>query len=265
MIPLEEIACVLREGEIDVEGRLPGASNATLRASCLLDGVEISCVYKPRRGERPLWDFPDGSLGHREVAAYLVSEQMGWDLVPVTVWREAGPFGPGMCQVWVDANDDDPPVDVVPFDRRPRDWKAIAEGDGVDGRPVALVHEDTRDLRRLTVLDAVINNADRKGGHVLRRPDGGVAAIDHGLTFHEEPKLRTVLWGWAGEPLAGDELEALERTAVLWSADGGVAPLSAFLSAREIRSTRARLNDLLDTATFPVPDGMWPALPWPAM
>ena len=265
MISGLELARVLSEGDIDVEGRLPGASNATLRGVSLLDGVEVACVYKPRRGERPLWDFPDGSLGHREVAAYLVCEQMGWDLIPVTVWREAGPFGPGMCQAWIDANDDDPPVDVVALGQRPHGWKAIAEGDGVDGRPVALVHEDTRDLRRLTVLDALINNADRKGGHVLRRPDGGVAAIDHGLAFHEEPKLRTVLWGWAGESLSGDELDALERTAAHWDSDAGLAPLSPFLSAREIRRTSRRLSDLIASARFPVPDGMWPALPWPAM
>ena len=265
MIPAPDVARVLAEGAIELEGRLPGASNATLRGSCRLDGVELSCVYKPRRGERPLWDFPDGSLGQREVAAYLVCEQMGWDLVPVTVWRGAGPFGPGMCQAWIEANEGDPPVDVVDLDRRPAGWKAIAEGDGIDGRPVALVHEDSTALRRLTVLDAIINNADRKGGHVLRRPDGGVAAIDHGLAFHEEPKLRTVLWGWAGEPLADDETEALERTASRWQSGAGQSPLQALLSAREIRCTARRLNDLIASGRFPVPDGMWPALPWPAM
>jgi uncharacterized repeat protein (TIGR03843 family) len=188
---------LLRRGDITVEGRLVDASNATLFCEIVLDGVDARCVYKPVAGERPLWDFPEGTLAGREVAAYAVSEATGWGVVPPTVMRD-GPFGPGMVQLWVEIDTDVDLVDVVAPDRVPSGWLRVLDALGSAGQPVVLAHADDERLRRMAVLDTVLNNADRKGGHVLPLPVGTVHGVDHGVTFHVEPKLRTVLWGWAG-------------------------------------------------------------------
>ena len=157
---------LLRHGEITVEGRLVDASNATLLCEIALDGAEERCVYKPIAGERPLWDFPDGTLAGREVATYLVAEASGWSIVPPTVLRD-GPFGPGMCQLWVDADPSVELIDVVAPSKLPDGWLHVLDALGSGGQPVVLGHADDVRLRRMAVLDAVVNNADRKGGHVL--------------------------------------------------------------------------------------------------
>jgi len=257
-----DIEDVLVHGDLEIEGRLSGASNATLRAVASLDGVDVVCVYKPRRGERPLWDFPSGSLGEREVAAYRVADALTWDLIPLTVWRNEGPYGPGMCQWWIEADDSKAPVQVVDIDE-PSVGLTVAEGEGYGGSLVRLVHEDAPDLRRLSLLDVVVNNADRKGGHALRDAAGRLFGIDHGLTFHEEDKLRTVLWGWSGEALTANDRADLEAAAGSW--EPLAAELARLLSPREVHATRDRLDSLLLTGTHPEPIGAWPALPWPAM
>lgn len=178
-------ACdLLLHGRIDVRGRMVDASNATLYCTMSRRGQSVDCVYKPVSGERPLWDFPTGTLAARERATYLVSEVGGWQIVPTTVLRD-GPFGPGMVQLWIEV---DETVDLV-----------------------GLVRSRHSDLRRMAVLDAVVNNADRKGGHLLPTPDGRVMGIDHGVTFATDDKLRTLLWQWAGEPLDDESLAALQR------------------------------------------------------
>ena len=262
MISHDDLRDVLTRGDLDIEGRLSGASNATLRAIAMLDGREVVCVYKPQRGERPLWDFPTASLGLREVAAYRLSEALGWGLIPMTVWREEGPFGPGMCQMWVETDDDRGPVKVV--ETAPATgWLTVAEGEGYGGSLVRLVHEDADDLRRLALLDVVLNNADRKGGHALRDASGQLFGIDHGLTFHDEDKLRTVLWGWAGDPIGAEDDEHLCGLRDCWSQ--AEEDLGELLTTREIRATGERLDALIDLRCFPEPVGAWPALPWPAM
>lgn len=210
------------------------ASNATLYCTSALEGLTITCVYKPVRGERPLWDFPDGTLAEREVAAYAVNAALGWDLIPPTVLRE-GPFGPGMCQLWVDAN--------------------------VDADLAALARSEHPDLRRLVVLDAVINNADRKGGHLLPRGNR-VQGIDHGLCFSAEDKLRTLLWQWRGTPLPE---EALHRLSVLRTdLQAGLGQvLRGLLTGREVRATVRRVDRLLAARVHPEPSPDWPAIPWP--
>lgn len=186
---------LLRAGEMVLEGQLADASNTTLRAFLTLDGVTVRCVYKPVRGERRLWDFPDGTLAGREVAAYLVSRAAGWDLVPPTVLRD-GPLGPGACQLWIDEPDDASPLlGFVPAERLPAHWLAVAGAYDEAGRRYVLGHADDPRLAWLAVFDAVINNADRKVGHVLHGPDGRIYAVDHGVCFHIDDKLRTVLWG----------------------------------------------------------------------
>jgi uncharacterized repeat protein (TIGR03843 family) len=254
---------VLTSGEVVVEGRLWDSSNSALRVECTDGSTTVRAVYKPRRGERPLWDFPTGTLGCREVATSIVDAALGWQLVPVTVWRDEAPMGPGSIQVWVDSDPAVPPVDVVESDEIPVGWHVVAEGEGGRGDHVCLVHEESAPLRRLALLDAVINNADRKGGHVLRSHSGDIRGIDHGLTFHVEPKMRTVLWGWAGVPI--DDA----CTADLIRVDRDWAPvaedLAPLLSRAEISALRDRVRHLARVREYPSPDGAWPALPWPAM
>ncbi|WDZ82576.1 SCO1664 family protein [Micromonospora cathayae] len=253
---------LLREGEFALEGRLVDASNTTLRGTLTLDGATVRCVYKPVRGERPLWDFPDGTLAGREVAAYLVSRASGWDLVPPTVLRD-GPFGPGSCQLWIDEPDDaEPLVAFVPADAVPPRWFPVAAARDEDGTAYALAHADDPRLARLAVLDAVLNNADRKGGHVLLGPDDRIYGVDHGVTFHVEDKLRTVLWGWSGRRLPPDAVDMLDALAP--QVDGALGDeLAEHLTATEIRRLAARIAALRGTGRFPRPSEDWPAMPWP--
>ncbi|HET7328940.1 MAG TPA: SCO1664 family protein [Nocardioidaceae bacterium] len=257
---------LLTDGEMTLAGRLLSASNATFVGSVSLDGETAECVYKPVRGERPLWDFPDGTLAHRERAAYLVSEATGWHLVPPTVLRDAD-FGVGMVQLWIDepeyAEHEAALVDIVPLGDVPTGYLRVLDAEDQHRRPVSLVHADHVALQQMAALDAVINNADRKGGHVLTRRDGHVHGVDHGVCFHEDPKLRTVLWGWAGEPLPDEVLTGLQEARD--ALDGELtAELAGLLSVAELTSVRRRLEGLLAGGSFPLPSHEWPAIPWPA-
>ena len=245
-------------GELTVTGRIRTASNATFLGSV----GDVVVVYKPVAGESPLWDFPDGTLAQREVAAYRVSETLGWSVVPQT-WLRDGPFGEGMVQLWKEPDPEHSAVDLVPSDEVPWEgWKQVLQGEGADGRLVTLVHEDTPALRRMAVLDLLVNNADRKGNHVLAMTDGHRYGVDHGLTFHSEHKLRTVLWGWVDDTLTADELDGVER--VLAGLDGDLgAELAELLSADEIASLSARCSEVRSTGRFPGPSGEMPAVPWP--
>ncbi len=244
-----------------VRGRLVSASNATFFAGLALDGVESNCVYKPVRGERPLWDFPDGTLAGREVAAYLVSELAGWHLVPPTVMAD-GPFGRGMVQQWVDEPVEGVLVDIVAVDAVPAAWLHVLDAVDQHGDPVALVHADHPALRSLAVFDIVVNNADRKGGHVLVDAAGTVSGCDHGVTLHVEDKLRTVLWGWAGRPLADDDAAALER--LLAALERSTGALDEHITPAEILALRRRAARLLRTPRHPLPTRGSAIIPWPA-
>lgn len=250
----------LDTASLDVVGRIRVASNATFLAR--IGDVEV--VYKPVAGEKPLWDFPDGTLASREVAAYLVSESLGWGIVPRT-WLRDGPLGPGMVQLWQDVDETQSPVDVVPTDEVPADGvRTVLEGVDDEDRPVSVIHEDTPALRRMAVFDAVVNNADRKGGHVLPLPDGRRLGVDHGVTFHVEPKLRTVLWGWLGASLDADELAGVERVRAGLGTDHDLGGrLAGLLSPDEMTALAERCDELLRAARFPAPAGDMPAVPWP--
>ena len=247
----------LASGELVLHGRIMPASNATFIGE--IDGVRV--VYKPVAGERPLWDFPDGTLARREVAAYLVSEALGWNIVPHTFVRD-GPHGEGMVQVWQEPDEAAVAVDIVPAGTLPEGWLHVF--DGVDGhdQPVSLVHEDSPGLRRMAVFDAVINNADRKGGHVLAMPDGHRYGVDHGVTFHHDPKLRTVLWGWLDQPLTGEELAAIEGVRAAVEGELGER-LAGLLARDEVAAIGRRCTRLLGTRVMPAPRGDHPAVPWP--
>jgi uncharacterized repeat protein (TIGR03843 family) len=223
---------LLAHGRIEVQGRLMAASNATLYARITLDGVESACVYKPVSGERGLWDFPDGTLAGREVSAYLVSEATGWRVVPPTVLRD-GPFGPGSLQRFVPAHFEDHYFTML---ERPE------------------LHDA---LQAICLFDLIVNNGDRKSGHCLRGEDGRVWAIDHGLCLHAEPKLRTVIWDFAGQPLPAERLGAVARLAAAPPAE-----LTGLLEPDEIEALSARAAAVLRRPVFPAIRSAR-AYPWP--
>jgi uncharacterized repeat protein (TIGR03843 family) len=296
------VSDLLRDGVLAVQGRLTEASNATLYclatdpdAPALTepgptesgstesgstgpepgdpgdpnqaeDAAEVepeglACVYKPIAGERPLWDFPDGTLAAREVSAYAVSEALGWELVPRTVMRE-GPYGPGMCQQWIDSVEEaEQFLAVLPA--RPREhpgWCAIVEVGLADGKTGILAHRDSPGLRRIALFDLVINNADRKGGHVLPGPSGQLYAIDHGVSFHTEDKVRTLFWGFAEREFTAAEQESLRRL----RADAALADrLAELLAEEELAAFHARIDQLLTDTRFPGPGNRPRPIPWP--
>lgn len=272
MTPSSDDRAALRSGELQILGRIRSASNATFLCEASLGEHRLHCVYKPVAGEQPLWDFPDGTLAGRELGAHLISAELGWNLVPYTIIRD-GPAGPGMVQRWVDQPQDDEDgeapalglVDVVPAGDLPAGYLPVLQAYGHDGEPVTLVHADDARLRRLAIFDVVINNADRKGGHVLSGTDGRVYGVDHGVSLHTQDKLRTVLWGWAGKAVADLDAEALPALAGLLAAlDGPLADaLRPHLTAEETDALRRRVTDLLAHPVMPGPDRHHP-IPWPA-
>jgi len=234
----DEIAEVLTRGELDVVGRLRYSSNGAFLVQAHADGADVGAVYKPRRGERPLWDFPDGTLFLREVAAYEVSRALGWGVVPVTVFRPDGPLGPGALQRFVEHDPEE-------------HYFTLLED-----------HEDR--FRQFAVLDVLVNNADRKGGHCLHdRVNDQIVGIDHGLTFHPAWKLRTVIWDFAGEAIPS----ALADDVCRVSADAIDGPLGRrladLLSPPELAAFGIRAADVIREGHFPEPEPGYHAVPWP--
>jgi uncharacterized repeat protein (TIGR03843 family) len=225
----------LTAGELEITGRLVDASNATLFGVMHHEGATFEVIYKPVAGERPLWDFPDGTLADREYVAFLLSDKTGMDLVPPTILRE-GPAGLGMVQRWIDVDE------------------SIELG--------SYFAEDRKELRRLALFDAIINNTDRKIGHLLPDQSGHLFACDHGVTFHTEDKLRTVLWQWAGDALTEEEIQALEQT--LTFINSNTESLIAHLTNEEVEATCTRIDKLRSDGIMPLPSEDWPAIPWPA-
>lgn len=245
------------DGAMELVGRLTTASNATFLAT--IGQTEV--VYKPIAGERPLWDFPDGHLAHREVASYLVSEALGWSVVPET-WLGEGPHGVGMVQRWISADESVEPVTIVPAGEIPDGFRHVFDGYDALDQVVSLAHEDTPALRRMAVFDAITNNADRKGGHVLPVADGHRFGCDHGLTFHEEPKLRTILWGWHGLGFSDEELAGIR--AVHAGLSGALGrELAAYLSGGDLEALALRCETLLAEGVFPRPEYDRHVIPWP--
>jgi uncharacterized repeat protein (TIGR03843 family) len=232
----DDNSLLLLNGELVVTGRLVDASNATLHANATLEDQSVTCIYKPIAGERPLWDFADGCLAHREYASYLLSHHLGFDLVPLTMLRD-GPYGVGMVQQWIDI---DETIDLATF-----------------------FSTDHPQLRSMALFDAIINNTDRKIGHLLPVNKQRLFGCDHGVTFHAEDKLRTVLWQWANEPFSDAEILLLHNAQSKLAGQLGnmLAPL---LTQIEIEKTAHRVSRLLNEGTFPLPNPDWPAVPWPA-
>lgn len=233
----DEVLDLLASGDVEVLGLLPYSSNYTFLARVRAAGAEVHAVYKPRRGERPLWDFDHGTLAGREVAAYLVSRAAAWDLVPPTVLRHDAPLGAGSLQLFIEH---DP-----------------------ERHFFVLIEERPRDLEVFAAFDAVINNADRKGGHVIEDAAAKLWAVDHGVSFHVEHKLRTVIWQFADQPL-DDELlgELATLRAALEPGAALATELAPYLTEEEIDAARARADRLAETRVFPAPSTERP-LPWP--
>jgi len=228
----DAIMPLLHTGEVEVHGRMPWSSNGTFLVSVSTGTERIKAIYKPEAGERPLWDFPPG-LWRREVATYALAFGLGWPVIPPTVTRD-GPLGIGSLQVFVPS-------------RYEQHYFTIRDDDR---------HRDA--LQQLGVLDLIANNTDRKGGHVLLARDDRVWGIDHGLNFHEDPKLRTVLWDWAGDPIPGRLLDAVAA----WLDRHGEADLVELLAPEEVEATRGRAGLVLQHGTFPV-DHTGRQHPWP--
>ena len=231
---MNEVLTHITSGVLSVSGRLVDASNATLFAQCEFQGKTIDVIYKPVAGERPLWDFPDGNLAQREFAAFLISSYADWKIVPPTVLRE-GPFGIGMVQQWIEIDD---AIDLALFYRG-----------------------DHAGLRKMTIFDAVINNTDRKIGHLLPSKSGHLYGCDHGVTFHEENKLRTVLWQWADQSLTHDEIHELTvlKSVILSRRE----QLQSLITESEYGALLSRIDVLVESGVFPSPSEEWPAVPWP--
>ncbi len=238
-VSLHDVLDLLNDGELTVRGLLPGSSNYTFLADISNDRYHGLAIYKPRQGETPLWDFAHGTLCNREWAAYLVSQALGWALVPPTTMR-VGPYGKGAVQFFVDADfsqhyftfRDDPALQAV--------------------------------FRRIAAFDLVINNADRKAGHTLRDAQDRVWAIDHGVCFHVQPKLRTVIWEFAGEPLPADMAADLAQLRAELDEDCPLhSQLAGLLTGAEIKALARRTEQLLDSGSFPDPDPYRRSYPWP--
>jgi uncharacterized repeat protein (TIGR03843 family) len=228
---------LLRDGEVDVLGRMPWSSNATFLVNLSLDDDELLAIYKPQRGERPLWDFPRGTLCHREVAAFEVSEALGWDIVPDTVLRD-GPAGIGMMQRFVEHDPEE--------------------------QYFTLLEEHVDAFVRMAAFDVVINNTDRKGGHCLRAlDDGRIFGIDHGISFHAQWKLRTVIWDFAGEPIPADVCRDLRRFAEQLRSGAVGDCIGSMLDRFELDALRARTEHLLATGVLPQADEDYHSFPWP--
>jgi hypothetical protein len=235
VLPEDEALELLAHGELEIIGRLWASTNNAMLATVQLGDVTAACIHKPVAGERPLVDFPDGTLARREVAAFAVSRSAGYGIVPPTILRD-GPWGEGMLQLWIAADEAADPVAMV-VDADPR-------------------------LRQIAAFDAAVNNTDRKAGHLVVVPGGHVYGVDHGVTFSPIPKLRTVLWAWRGEPL-GDE-EATRLLALRAGLDGALGrELRMLLNPIEVTATVRRVDRLLAAGTFPHPDPRWPPMPWP--
>jgi hypothetical protein len=241
VLPEDVALDLLEHGDLSIVGQLYASSNnamVCLATRCHPDGspdVVATCIYKPVVGERPLADFPNGTLARRELASFVTSQAAGWGIVPPTVLRE-GPFGEGMVQLWIRVDE--------------------------AADPVAMVVEEDQRLRAIAVFDAAVNNTDRKAGHLLPVPGGHVYGVDHGVTFSPVPKLRTVLWAWRGQPFTTGETSVLRNLRSALDDDLG-AQLRTLLAPIEVAATIRRVDRLLAAGTFPQPDPRRPALPWP--
>ena len=269
MVTDADVRSLLSQGSIELIGQLPGSSNGA-HIVAVNGSQTIRAVYKPVALERPLWDFPESSLTEREYATSVVDELLGWDLVPPTVWR-TGPIGPGICQLFIEQDDEPDPSNelfaLFPGHTVEHGWLPVFTGENPQGEPVTFAHRDRAELRKIAALDVIINNADRKAGHILQSAIGGVGesprswSIDHGLTFHLEPKLRTVIWGFGGQPLPTEAVSELAE--VVADPRQLRELLGPILSPEELAMLMTRLTSLVEHPVYPAPPNDRNPIPWP--
>ena len=235
---VSEVLALLQNGEMEVQGLVPWSSNYTFIVRMRDGAREMRAIYKPSRGERPLWDFPDGTLAKREVAAYFVSASLGWPHIPPSVLRD-GPEGEGVVQQFIET------VEEQHF------------------FTLRNAHRD--EMKRIAAFDAIVNNTDRKGGHVLLGKDGCIWCIDHGVTFHEYPKLRTVIWDFTEQRIPTEILKDIGslQSCLKRANDDLTASLAMLISRREVRALRQRIDELIERGVYPSPPEDWPPVPWP--
>jgi uncharacterized repeat protein (TIGR03843 family) len=238
-ISLQAMLTLLQEGELEIQGLLPHGSNYTFLVFASDGTQKTLAVYKPTQGEQPLWDFPEETLALREVAAFLVSETLGWCFVPPTVYRDAGPHGPGSLQFYIHAQP--------------------------ESHYFNMAAEQKGDLRRVALFDLLINNADRKGGHVFKDTAGKTWVIDHGICFHAQPKLRTVIWDFAGERIPEELLADVQQLRERLDTDRDLkTAVNSLLTPLEVSALRRRADKLLTARRYPEP-GPGRNYPWPPL
>ena len=251
---------LLLSGEIEIEGLIPDSSNGALKVLISKSGKNMHAIIKPEVSIRPLWDFPEMDLNNREYATYLLDRALELNYVPETVMRNVKGIGKSLIQEWVDESDNDLIIVKSPEDI-PQDYLKVLQGYDELNKLITLAHKDDRDLRNLCLFDLVINNADRKGGHLLVDSGNKMWAIDHGVSWHQEAKIRPVLWGLIGVDFNREDLNLLEKAKDVlqaWKEEEFV-----YLSEIEIEQANKRTEDLLKGNAFPQPGDQWPAVPWP--
>lgn len=251
---------LLASGIIEIQGLIPESSNGALKALIKSEKQEVFVIIKPTALIRPLWDFPELDLNNRELATYELSEKLNLNFVPICIKRVIPEIGECLIQEWIDEVENQLVV-VRGSSDIPKNYKKVINGYDELNKLVCLAHDDDKELKKIAIFDLIINNADRKGGHILKDEKGKIWIIDHGVTWHKENKLRTILWGWIGENFSSDDINLLELARFeisKWSEDG-----STLLSAEEIKAAMNRIEVVLEQGKFPEPSKDWPAIPWP--
>ena len=251
---------VLQHGIVDIEGLIPDSSNGAIKVSFTKENNTVEAIIKPTVSIRPLWDFPNRDLNNREHATFLFDQELGLNMVPPTVLRDLEGIGQLLAQEWIEEIDNDLVIVKSP-DEIPKEYLKVLQGYDELNKLITLAHKDTQQLRNLCLFDLVINNADRKGGHLLTDRNERNWAIYHGVTWHEEPKIRTVLWGWIGQKFNdadNDFLSSALMTLEKWEKGN-----FEYLLSSEIKQGMQRTQELLKNQLFPRPGDQWPAVPWP--
>lgn len=251
---------LLLTGNIEIQGLIPESSNGALKASIKNGKEEISVIIKPTALIRPLWDFPELDLNNRELATYELSEKLNLNFVPVCIKRILPEIGECLIQEWIEEVDNQ--LIIVRSDSDiPKHYKKVINGYDELNKLVCLAHDNNKDLKKIAIFDLIINNADRKGGHILKDQNEKIWIIDHGVTWHQENKLRTILWGWIGENLSNEDIKLLELAKIAifeWIENG-----AHLLRIEELQAALNRIEVVLEQGKFPEPSKEWPAIPWP--
>lgn len=255
-----EIKSLLSTGEIEIEGLIPDSTNGALKLLITKGDEQIAAIAKPDVSIRPLWDFPNMDLNKREYATFLFDRKLELGFVPETVIRDIAGFGNALVQHWIRETENDLIIVQSP-DNIPKSYLRVLQGYDELNKLITLAHKDDQDLRKLCLIDLIINNADRKGNHLITDGNNKMWAIDHGVSWHEEPKIRTVLWGWINQEFNDSDFDLLSLAKSIL--EDWLANDFQYLEKSEIECALERLDELVKNKRFPAPGSEWPAVPWP--